>query len=72
MGRRLLPTDSFPLRIVIGDAETEARSVDDVVAFLRRQEADDLADLLMATSPHAHPPSLKDVCARMEALCAMV
>lgn len=72
MGRRLLPTETFPLRIVIGDAETEARSVDDVVAFLRRQEADDLADLLLATPPHAHRPTLKDVCARMEALCAMV
>lgn len=72
MGRRLLPNETFPLRIVIGDAETEARSVEDVVAFLRRQEAGDLADLLMAVPPHEHPPTLNDVCARMEALCAMV
>lgn len=73
MGRSLPPNDPFCLRIVIGDAETRASSVDDVVKFLRDQEAGDLADLLL-TGPHAgaNPPSLTDFCARMEALCAMV
>ncbi|MFG1224488.1 hypothetical protein [Xanthobacter wiegelii] len=60
------------LRIVIGDAETRVSSVEDVVKFLRQQEADDLADFLMAERKGANKPSLGDVCARMEALCAMV
>ncbi|MFG1265269.1 MULTISPECIES: hypothetical protein [Xanthobacter] len=47
-------------------------SVEDVVKFLRKQEAGDLADFLMAQRSGANPPSLGDVCARMEALCAMV
>ncbi|MFG1229682.1 hypothetical protein [Xanthobacter wiegelii] len=60
------------LRIVIGDAETRVSSVEDVVKFLRQQEADDLADFLTAERSGANKPSLGDVCARMEALCAMV
>lgn len=71
MGRSLPPNDPFCVRIVIGDAETHASSIDDVVKFLREQEAGDLADLLLA-EPHANPSSLTDFCARMEALCAMV
>ena len=35
MGRSLPPTDPFSLRIVIGDAEMQASSIDDVVRFLR-------------------------------------
>ncbi|MDI4665167.1 hypothetical protein K9U40_12625 [Xanthobacter autotrophicus] len=72
MGRSLPPTDPASLRIVIGDAEIQASSVDDVVRFLRQQEADDFADLLLALPADGPAPSLGDVCARMEALCAMV
>lgn len=73
MGRALPPTDPFCLRIVIGDAETHASSIDDVVKFLREQQAGDLADLLLAEAAEGpHPCSLSDFCARMEALCAMV
>ncbi|MFG1373226.1 hypothetical protein V5F32_13710 [Xanthobacter oligotrophicus] len=72
MGRSLPPTDPFSLRIVIGDAETQASSIDDVVRFLRQQEADDFADLLLTLPSDGAVPSLSDVCARMEALCAMV
>ncbi|MFG1347453.1 hypothetical protein V5F59_21380 [Xanthobacter autotrophicus DSM 431] len=72
MGQRLDPTDPFSLRIVIGEAETRASSVEDVVKFLRAQEAGDLADLLLAVPADGSPQSLTDFCARMEALCAMV
>ena len=72
MGQRLAANDPFSLRIVIGEAETRASSVDDVVRFLREQEAGDLADLLLTVPSEGAPPSLGDFCARMEALCAMV
>lgn len=72
MGQKLDPGDPFSLRIVIGEAEVRASSVDDVVKFLRQQKAGDLADLLIAVPTRGQPPSLADVCARMEALCAMV
>ncbi|MFS8036558.1 hypothetical protein ACI7BZ_06245 [Xanthobacter sp. AM11] len=72
MGRSLPPDDPFSLRIVIGEAETRASSIDDVVRFLRSQEAGDLADLLLTLPPGEQQPSLGDFCARMEALCAMV
>ncbi|MEP9354924.1 hypothetical protein ABLE93_15150 [Xanthobacter sp. KR7-65] len=71
MGQSLPLNDASSLRIVIGDAETNASSVADVVKFLRQQEAGDLADLLLS-QPTGHPASLTDFCARMEALCAMV
>lgn len=72
MGQMLPANDPFSLRIVIGDAETKASSVDDVVKFLRQQEAGDLADLLLTMPMDGRPQSLNDFCARMEALCAMV
>lgn len=72
MGQSLPLNTPTSLRIVIGDAETRVSSVEDVVKFLRQQEAGDLADFLMAERSGANPPSLGDVCARMEALCAMV
>lgn len=57
---------------MIGEAETKASNVDDVVKFLRQQEAGDFADLLLSVPSDGRPQSLSDVCARMEALCAMV
>lgn len=72
MGQSRPFTDPSSLRIVIGEAETNASSVDDVVRFLRQQEAGDLADLLLAQPAGPNPPTLNDFCARMEALCAMV
>lgn len=73
MGQMLPANDPFSLRIVIGEAETKASSVDDVVKFLRQQEAGDLADLLLTVPMEGgRPQSLNDFCARMEALCAMV
>lgn len=72
MGRSLPLNDPTSLRIVIGEAETRVSSVEDVVKFLRDQEAGDLADFLLSQRSGAKPASLGDVCARMEALCAMV
>ena len=72
MGQSLPLNTPTSLRIVIGDAETRVSSVEDVVKFLRQQEAGDLADFLMAERSGTNKPSLGDVCARMEALCAMV
>lgn len=65
-------SDPAPLRIVIGEAETQASSIEDVVRFLRQQEADDLADLLLTVPANGRPQTLSEFCARMEALCAMV
>ena len=48
MGQSLPLNTPTSLRIVIGDAETRVSSVEDVVKFLRKQEAGDLADFLMA------------------------
>lgn len=72
MGQSFPLHASSSLRIVIGDAETNASSVADVVRFLQQQEAGDLADLLLSQPTGTNPPTLTDFCARMEALCAMV